>query len=162
MEVVSYTSDGLTYIVKPTDSVDKHYEVVRELVTDTPEEVYKAAMYEAVVQGLAYEVTKEDEYVGHFYGSVVDDTYYGNSLYCEHDAVGMVLVLKHIFEIVGSRLVIKFAPHGIEGLARFISLATGPSIRIWHNSKQYVVVTKKDIYEKGEKMYNYLGIACQQ
>jgi hypothetical protein len=162
MEAVSYECDGSKYVVEPTKEVDIHYTKVKSLTSGTLEAAYKEAMLDSVYQNLSYKVTRDGEYVGHFYGRIIEDRYHGCSIFSTGDIVGTVLLLKHVFE-QNNRKNVLFTPHGKKGLLRFISMAVGSSIRSWYAGNEYVVVTKHSIVHKGERMFHYLGIKeCQQ
>jgi hypothetical protein len=159
MEAVSYTDGNDIYTVKPiTDTImlGADAEAALEIVGyDNPTELYKEAMLESILQGLAYEIWKNDGRVGYIYNAVIDEKYIGISINVKgYEA--MAIAMKHMFEINDSHKII-FHPHSI-GVGAFKSMLLGTSIRNMHNGKNEVVILKKDIVYKGHKVFHYLGL----
>jgi hypothetical protein len=159
MKVVSYTDGNNTYTVRPiTDTIMLDIDAHAALAIvnyDNPIEQYREMMLTSIQQELAYEVWKNNERVGYVYNVVKDDVYTGASINVKgYEA--MAIVMKHMFEIYDSHKIV-FHPHST-GIDAFKSMLLGTSIRNMHNGSNEVVILKKDVYEKGCKVFTYLEL----
>ena len=156
MVAVYYTKSNKEYKVELCElaDVDSHYEVVRELVDDMDEEVYKSYMRIAIDQGTAYKVTG-DKLLGFLYVRKEVNRWHGSSIWIDKDIVAATVLLKTVFENVAARKV-QFRPH--KGELYLKSLATGKSIRLWHFKNHWLTVVIDEARAKFSKIYEALGI----
>lgn len=158
MVVASYKSDGATYsVVQATMSnvkADMEYALQDGVEVD---DMYKARMEESVRQGLAYRITKSGKKIGVMYNAVIDGEYVGCSIYCKGDRVGMLVLMKSMFEVYDWHK-IKVIPHNDESMKDFVSMATAGSILKYHEYGMPLVIARKDVVPKGEAMFKYMGI----
>lgn len=157
MLVASYKSDGKTYsVVKATEAnVKADYEFALQDGVEVDEE-YINRMYMSVSQGLAFRITRSGKKIGVMYNAVIDGEYVGCSIYCKGDRVGMLVLMKTMFEVYDWHKIMVM-PH-TNGLKDFISMATSNSIVGFHTRGLPLTIVKKDVVPKGVKMFKYLNI----
>jgi len=157
---VSYTNkQGAQYTVhkiEDLNQIDLDIAEVEDKLIDTYLPLYKKNMVTSLEQGLAFAIFKEDKRIGFVYMLVKDNMYIGVSIHLEKDVTGMLIGLRTIFEIYDAHK-IKVTPHP-GGLKYFLSMATGSSIRAYHTHGSPLTILREDIYEKGKKMFKYLGL----
>lgn len=159
MAVVSYTRGNDKYTIEPitdTTQASLDMDTVRHVIWDTDESEYLRYMFISIKQQLAYALFKNGERVGFVYNMIQDGEYITCSIHI-WDPIAMILGVRHIFDIHDSHKV-KFAPHA-DNLKDFISMAAGPSIRIFHTTGiPTVYMLRSELYPKGERMLKYLGV----
>lgn len=153
----SYISNGNIYeVVKATvDDIDDDMIFALQGNVEVDEE-YKERMKESVQQGLGYRLLKNGVRIGVMYNAVFNEEYTGCSLYCKDDKVGMIILLKSIFEVYDWHKLV-LMPHE-DGLKYFVSMATTGSIKEYHMRGLPLVISKKEVVDKGRKIFNYLGV----
>ena len=161
MEAVTYTCKGVRYEILPitdTEDIELDIEEVSYLIEDENVDmgIYRAAMVEAVEQGLAFRVVKDGTRCGFVYSYVEEYRYIGASINLPGDMVSVLLGLKTIFDIQDSHKIL-ILPHD-KGLKSFVSMATGKSIRAYHSVGMPLTILRSSIVEKGKKMFKYLGV----
>lgn len=152
MVAVYYTKQGKQYTVSKCveEDIPIHYELLRDLVQDTDEKLYKTQMRHAVEQGLALKTEGAFLYIHKVINTWLGDSIYGN------DLVGLGLVMKELVSKTGD-ISIKFNPH--KGLLPTMkTLMTKKSIRLKHNGNEYVRVNTKEVQPKFTKLLAYYGI----
>lgn len=158
MAHASYTNDTNVYTVHTiseynnTDAEDALL-LVNYDVDDV--EAYKSAMKDSVQQGLAYEIYKDAERVGYVYNRMVGDVYTGCSINIQ-DYEAMAIAFKHMFEVCDKHKIV-FKPHG-GNVHMFKGLLSGTALRTYNNGKDTVSVLRKDVEEKGYKVFMYMGL----
>jgi len=157
MIVASYRSNGSKYsLVTVTEGMidsDMEFALQDGVVVD---DAYRNRMVESVKQGLAFRITKSGKRIGVMYNMVVGEEYIGCSIYCKNDPVGMLILMKSMFDVYDSHK-IKIMPH--EGMiGDFVSMATADSIKQYHALASPLTITKATLVPKGEKMFKYLKI----
>lgn len=132
------------------DDVDKHYNLVRPLVVDTDEQVYKAQMVKAIEQGTAFSVLDGSCFA--YY--LKDDEYSatGISIYGKGNTIGMTALFLGIFNPTRDTTTrkISFYPHTTSAISEYKSLLTIKSIRKWYEFGLPVVMLIKPIRLKTE------------
>jgi len=156
MEAVYSINDRIYTIVNCTnEDVDKHYELIKDNVSDTDETVYKNAMLDSIKQNMAYKAICDNDDVAWLYVHKVINACLGSSIY-KKDLIGMLLVFKEFSEHTNCKI-IRYTPHkGM--LSALKSLATKESIRLYHNGESYIRINLNEIIPKFEQLYNKLGI----
>lgn len=159
MEIAKYFVNNNIYnINKIIDviEIDKDLEEVLDAITDTPLDKYKENMIKSVQQELAFSIYKDNIKIGFVYNYMEDFKYIGASMYIHTDIIATLLAFKTIFDINDTHK-LSFIPHQ-DGIKYFKSIVLGDSIRAYHKIGSPVVVLRSTIYEKGFKMFKYLGI----
>lgn len=154
----SYKSDGVTYsVVQATESnIKADMEFALQDGVEVDEE-YRSRMEESVRQGLAFRITKSGKKIGVMYNAMINGEYTGCSIYCKSDRVGMLILMKAMFEVCDTYK-ISVMPHNEESMKDFVSMATTNSIVWYHTRGMPLVIMKNDVISKGEKMFKYLDI----
>jgi hypothetical protein len=159
MPHASYTSNGDLYCVeKVTDHSEVATDVLMILADAEIENVdeYSARMHEAIDQGLAYHIKKNGATVGIMYNRVHEGKYEGSCIYCKNDTVGMMILLKTMFEINDAHKIYVMPYKG--SIKYFLSLATEASIKAYHVKEAPLVIVKNTIVPKGTRAFRYLEI----
>ena len=117
---------------------------------------YEDRMKRSVRQGLGFRVLKNGERIGTMYNMVLDGEYIGCSIYCKDDRVGMMVILKSMFEVYDWYKIVVM-PHE-DGLKYFVSMATSGSIKEYHLRGTPITILQKYVVEKGKRAFKYLGI----
>lgn len=153
-----YVLSNNTYDIRKCVEADisNHYEVIRHLVDDVPEETYKNSMLKSVLQGYAYCVEKNAVLVGFIY-NMCNTTRYGEAVSIwGNDVIAFTVMLKEAFEQFPVHK-IKVVPHK-ENVLYLRSLVKPDSIRNWYNYKTSLVIVIAPLIDKFKKMYLQLGI----
>lgn len=145
------------------------YELVRASMEDVEEDMafalqdvvevdveYKSRMEESVRQELGFRVLKNGIRIGVMYNAVIDGEYTGCSIYCKDDRVGMMVILKSMFEVYDWYKIVVMPHEG--GLKYFVSMASTASIIKYHAVGTPIEIIKSDIVPLGVKAFKYLGI----
>ena len=156
MEAVYSINDHIYSVVNcSNEDVDKHYELIKDNVSDTDEAVYKNAMLDSIKQNTAYKAICNNDDVAWLYVHKVINACLGSSIF-KKDLIGMLLVFKELSEHIDCKI-IRYTPHkGM--LTAMKSLATKESIRLYHNGESYLRINLNEIIPKFEQLYNKLGI----
>ena len=159
MEVEVYKYKDTTYKIIPIldySYINTDVATVEDTISDTPIEKYIYNMLISVDQNLAFSVIVNNVRVGFVYSYLNNYVYTGASIHIHYDIVSTIIALKTIFDIQNSHKLV-FIPH-VGGLYYFKSMATELSIKAYYYNKSPLVVIRDNVYTKGEKIYNYLGI----
>jgi hypothetical protein len=160
MVVASYKSNGATYsLVQATMSnvtADMVF-ALQDMSVYTDEDEYRARMEESVRQGLAFRITKSGKKIGVMYNLFENGEYQGAAIYCKGDRVGMMVLMKSMFEVYDWHKIL-IAPHCTDDVKYYVSMATADSIRSYHSRGTPLVIVKKDIVQRGPELFKYLGI----
>lgn len=157
MEAVYLIKDN-TYTVSlcTTKDIYSDYEIVRELVSDTPEDLYKDLMLKSVECELAYRVTDSNGKLGFMYTYIEKCVGYGSAIYSNIPVIGFVCLLKELFNEYPSHKILMVPHRG--NIAYLKSMVTGCSLRECHNNEnEYLVVKLKDMRVKFKELYFKLG-----
>jgi len=158
MVVASYKSKEATYSLVKAEM--KH--IVADMGfalqdnVSVNESEYIERMEESVRQGLAFRITKDGKKIGVMYNLFRDGEYQGAALWCRYDRVGMLILMKSMFDVYDWHK-IKVSPHK-GGLKYFVSMATSASIKACHENGQPLVIVRKSVTAKGPELFKYLGI----
>lgn len=153
----SYKSDNDIYEVVQAslDDIDNDIELALADI-DTIDDGYRDRMVESVNQKLGYRLLKNGNRIGIMYNAVINGEYVGCSIYCKNDRVGMVILLKSMFEVYDWHKIL-IMPYG-DGLKYFVSMASAGSIKEYHTRKTPLAIIRKDIEPLGKRVFDYLKI----
>ena len=159
MVLAVYICDNIEYKIESIDDssfVEVDVKTVEDQITDISLDTYKENMVKAIEQKLAFSIYRDSTRVGFVYNYVEDFKYIGASIWIHSDMVSMLVGLRTIFEISDAHKLV-FVPHK-EGIRYFKSMVKGSSIRANYKTGSPLVVLRDVVYNKGFKMFKYLGI----
>lgn len=161
MVVASYRSDGATYsLVQATaGNIAADMPFALQGITDVyvDEDIYRGRMEESVRQGLAFRVTKSGKKIGVMYNLFENGEYQGAALYCKGDTVGMMILMKSMFEVYNWHK-IRVMPHSAEDAKYYVSMATENSIKMYYTVGTPLTIVRSMITVRGPELFKYLGI----
>lgn len=156
---MKYVCNGSMYEIRPIDTydmIDTDMMSVLDTIGDTDINLYMQNMRAGVDQGKAYDIWKDGTRVGFVYNREEDGMYYGSSINI-WDHIGMILGMKHMFEISDKHKIV-FVPHG-DNWKYFKSMVQGNKLRMLYNGGNSVTILRDEIAGKYDsKLMKYLQI----
>ena len=151
MEAVYSTRIG-RYVVSDYNNIDGHYEYVRELTKDTPEDLYKAVM--SSCSGL--QVTKDGELLGFLYVKPQEGYWLGASIFSK-DMLGLVCLMVELTKRHGY-VKIRYAPHS-GSLISMKSIIDGKSIQKYYAGNQFVEIRTDRLMDKFRLVFDKMRVS---
>ena len=158
MTSIVYKQGDDTYTVQlilDSEDVDTDYNTVTQYSTIESPDEYKQKMRVSIEQRLGFSILKNGVKVGFMYNLMNNKRYESCSIYLP-DPIILIVAFKTVFEL-STHKKISFIPHKGE-LHKFSSITTKDSIKRHQLTGGHINVYKHLIYDKGEKIFHYLGI----